>query len=94
MQDYDSHHRSDDGSLKPDHASMRWVNMLLDASEKNGRTACPGPQLAGWLRDAGFENVHETVLKVPIGPWPREKRLVSFPEGLAVAVTMALVVDY
>ncbi|KAK2049588.1 methyltransferase [Colletotrichum somersetense] len=38
----------------------------------DGRTACPGPKLEGWVKDAGFQNVTHQRFKVPIGPWAKE----------------------
>ncbi len=39
----------------------------------------PGPKLKEWVENAGFEGVQETVLPVPIGLWPRERKFVRFP---------------
>ena len=33
------------------------------------------PHMPAWLRDAGFEYVDSVEKIVPIGPWPREKKL-------------------
>jgi hypothetical protein len=31
--------------------------------------------MPGWLRDAGFEEVETTEKIIPIGTWPKEKKL-------------------
>ena len=31
--------------------------------------------MPAWLRDAGFEQIQTTEKIVPIGPWPKEKKL-------------------
>ena len=41
-----------------------------------GREPNPGPLLAGFLRDSGFESVREEVYRVPIGIWPKDKTMV------------------
>ena len=77
FQDFDLVYFSEDGSFTPDLSVAQWVTMLLDACRQFGRDPCPGPKLAGWLEDAGFENVTEEVFPVPVGPWPKDKHLVS-----------------
>lgn len=54
----------------------KWVTILLQASRDFGRDPCPGPKLEGYLKDAGFKNVQAFKFKLPIGPWPKDKRLV------------------
>jgi hypothetical protein len=78
FQDHGSSYRSDDGSLKPDNIVLEWAKIILDASENAGRTGTPGSHLEGWVRDVGFENVHHTIYKMPVGPWPRDKELVRY----------------
>jgi hypothetical protein len=61
---------------------MKWNNMLLDGYDKLGRESTPGPKLEGWAKDAGFANIKKTVLKYPLGLWPKDKHFVSFPIAL------------
>ncbi|KAH0559610.1 hypothetical protein GP486_003875 [Trichoglossum hirsutum] len=75
LQDYDHDIYSEDGSLKEDSNLRQWNIDLLKAFSDMGRDASPGAHLRGWVTDAGFENVTHKVLKVPIGPWAKEKRL-------------------
>lgn len=40
-----------------------------------GIEPAPGPKLEDWLRDAGFVNISTKVLPLPMGTWPKDKRL-------------------
>ncbi|KAI9869122.1 MAG: hypothetical protein M1813_002946 [Trichoglossum hirsutum] len=75
FQDYDHDIYSEDGSLKEESNLRQWNIDLLKAFSDMNRIASPGTHLEGWVKDAGFENITHKVLKVPIGPWPRDKRL-------------------
>ncbi|KIX10324.1 uncharacterized protein Z518_01406 [Rhinocladiella mackenziei CBS 650.93] len=65
----------DDGSLTEEHALRRWLVLCIQAAGKIGRLLRVGVQLGEWVRDAGFTNVQVFKVPVPIGPWPRDKRL-------------------
>lgn len=76
FQDYEPMYQSDDGTLTPNHNTYKWITTLLEASKKNGREPNPGPLIEGWLKDAGFVNVRHYQMKVPVGPWPKNRILV------------------
>jgi hypothetical protein len=76
FQDYEPMYASDDGSLRPEHNTYKWISTLLEASRKNNREPNPGPLLESWLREAGFVNVRHYQMKVPVGPWPKHRTLV------------------
>ncbi|KAG7042543.1 methyltransferase domain-containing protein [Colletotrichum scovillei] len=90
FQDMDGLYYSDDGTYTEDHATRQWNRQYIDACEAMGRTARPGPQLEGWVRDAGFQNITHQRFKVPIGPWAKDEyyadvgmlNLVQLLEGL------------
>lgn len=76
---------------------MQWGDAFCEAAEKFG-TPCNTPQkLKGWMERAGFVDVEEHVLKLPVGTWPRDKRLknvglfemVNMQEGLEALSMMA-----
>jgi hypothetical protein len=67
---------SGDNSLPADSNLLKYHKLLYEAFEKIGLLCHPGPKLKDWVESAGFEGVHETVLPVPIGPWPKKSRLV------------------
>ena len=56
-----------------------YVNCLetVGAARTLGQDARPGPKLKKWAEDAGFVNIKQYMFKVPYGPWPKDKRLVS-----------------
>ena len=64
-----------DGSLRADHAVARWIGLSIKAANDNHREISPGPQLEGWVRDAGFVDICHHRLPLPIGRWPRDKKL-------------------
>jgi hypothetical protein len=33
------------------------------------------PKMPGWVKDSGFEDVREDSRVMPIGTWPKDKRL-------------------
>ncbi|KAF4955906.1 hypothetical protein FSARC_11721 [Fusarium sarcochroum] len=67
--------KSDDGSLKSDSPAKKWVDVFKKIGEAIGKDFFTGHQAADFQREAGFENVYEKRLKVPIGPWPKDKKL-------------------
>ncbi|KAJ4262867.1 hypothetical protein NW762_006480 [Fusarium torreyae] len=67
--------KSDDGSLKPDSPAKRWVDVFEKIGEATGKDFFTGHKAADFQRKAGFTNVYEKKLKVPIGPWPKDKKL-------------------
>jgi SAM-dependent methyltransferase len=88
---------SDDGSLPADSAINRWCSELIRGTALLGREPQPGPLLEGWIRNAGFENVHVRKIKLPVGTWPKDKRLkevgafnlMQFLDGLE-SMTLAI----
>ena len=77
FQDFDVTYYSEDGSLKPEHEMQKWISTLLNASRDFNRDPCPGSKLECWMKDAGFEDVRHERYRLPIGPWPKDKHLVS-----------------
>lgn len=76
FQDFNFNYHSEDGSMTPDLAVTQWVSTLVEACRTFGREPCPGPSLAGWLKDAGFVNIEHVIRPAPVGPWPKDKILV------------------
>ena len=77
FQDFFLDYYSQDGSMKPEHSIQIWITTLLEALRSWGKEPSPGPLLEGWLKDAGFVNVVARKFNLPIGPWPKDKHLVS-----------------
>ncbi|KAK1465162.1 methyltransferase domain-containing protein [Colletotrichum melonis] len=72
FQDMDGLYYSDDGTYTAQYTTHTWNQDFVQACESIGRTARPGPQLEGWVNDAGFQNVVHKRFKAPIGPWPKD----------------------
>ncbi|KAI8296847.1 methyltransferase domain-containing protein [Colletotrichum sp. SAR 10_98] len=75
FQDWDIVYYCDDGTLTEETYTMKMDRMFLEACQMIGRDPCPGPQLEGWVKDAGFVNVRHKMFKIPIGTWPKDARL-------------------
>ena len=75
FQDFDIDYYSQDGSLTEEHAFRRWLALSAQAAGQVGRSLRVGVQLEQWVRDAGFVDVQVFKVPVPIGSWPRDKRL-------------------
>ncbi|KAM0311055.1 hypothetical protein ACHAO8_007488 [Botrytis cinerea] len=75
-QEHEVHIESDDGTDLNAGDLQRFFGLIDEASVKNGKMM---DEVAGnqkqWMIDAGFVDVHDQVYKVPIGRWPKDKRL-------------------
>lgn len=67
--------RCDDGSTPPDSALMQFSRYALEASRLMGTPLACCDLYTSQMIDAGFEDVVEHRIKLPSGPWPKEKRL-------------------
>ncbi|KFY95488.1 hypothetical protein V498_03326 [Pseudogymnoascus sp. VKM F-4517 (FW-2822)] len=81
---------SDDGTLKEDSAIAKWGKTFFEASEIFGTSASSPKNLKRWMTEAGFVDVEEHILKLPVGIWPKDKRhknigmfeMVNMDEGI------------
>lgn len=67
--------QSDDGTLREDSAYVELGKLYFDMSEKIGAS---GHEVRNWkryLEEAGYQDVHEHILKIPTNPWPKNQRL-------------------
>jgi hypothetical protein len=65
----------DDGSAPYDSGLMEFSRQALNASRIMGTPLDACASYADYMTSAGFENVTERRIKVPSGPWAKEKRL-------------------
>ncbi|KAL0943553.1 umta methyltransferase family protein [Colletotrichum truncatum] len=72
FQDIDVLYYSDDGTYTEEHETCKWNKQCVETFEAIGRTGRPGPQLEGWIKDAGFEHVTHQKFKCPMGPWAKD----------------------
>ena len=66
---------STDGALEEDNPLALMIGGLAAACEKIERTFRPTPFLKGWVEEAGFINVEQQTMQVPIGSWPKDPKL-------------------
>ncbi|KAK2745740.1 hypothetical protein FQN55_006061 [Onygenales sp. PD_40] len=66
---------AEDDSLKPGNAIIKMLEGLNQACDKIGRTLDVAPRLQGWVRNAGFTNIKQDMFKLPLGTWPKDKKL-------------------
>ncbi|KAK0718886.1 S-adenosyl-L-methionine-dependent methyltransferase [Apiosordaria backusii] len=64
-------------SMPANHPIARYWSLINEGLENLGVNfhAAAGGKLANMMRDAGFVNVTERVLQIPIGTWPKNKVL-------------------
>jgi len=61
--------------LTAEHVTHQWCTSFLGVLDSINRNAYPGPKLLDRAKTAGFINTHGEVIKVPLGPWPKDPRL-------------------
>jgi len=52
-----------------------WAKKVSAGIRAFGMEICTASQLEKWMKDAGFINVENVFLPLPIGPWPKDKKL-------------------
>jgi SAM-dependent methyltransferase len=74
--DFSVHIQADDGSVPADAIWTEWRQLLVEAGEKTGQTfvVVDDDRFAGWMREAGFPDVNVFRNKIPLGPWPADKK--------------------
>ncbi|KAL4923596.1 class I SAM-dependent methyltransferase [Aspergillus undulatus] len=75
FQDFNLVNYSEDGSLKDGNNVNRFYELLRECCDKINRPVTIGKELRGVVERAGFVNVHERVFQLPLGTWPRERRM-------------------
>ena len=61
-----------DNSLPKDSYISQYHILLSEGLNRINRTISPGPELKKWVEQAGYVNVTEKVLPLPLGTWPKE----------------------
>jgi SAM-dependent methyltransferase len=68
----------DDSTIPQDWPMVAWDDNL-DYAANNCLYPARPVRIAGdiktWMQDAGYVDIHEHISKIPLGPWPRDKRL-------------------
>ena len=75
LQDFNYLYTSDDGTLTEDHDLMKWNKLFLDGLDTINRGGRPAYKLRSYAEAAGFVNIREEKLKMPLVPWPKNPEL-------------------
>lgn len=75
LQGFDAHYKSDDGTLKPESYVNQFCETIADGISKMGKVLYTGPLFEGLLKDAGFISIHVHTYKLPLGTWPKDKKM-------------------
>ncbi|KAF4467052.1 phosphoethanolamine n-methyltransferase 3 [Fusarium albosuccineum] len=67
--------RSEDGTIRPDSPMVTWVEVFKKMGEELGKTFFACEIACDAMKEAGFANVSERRIKMPIGMWPKDKHL-------------------
>ncbi|KAI9823594.1 MAG: hypothetical protein M1832_002375 [Thelocarpon impressellum] len=80
----------DDGTMPPDFPVVEWTNACDDAGMRMARPLRIANKLKRWYTEAGFEDVHEQIFKVPLNPWPRDAHYKLLGQMMEVNITDGL----
>ncbi|KAJ4374368.1 hypothetical protein N0V83_003109 [Neocucurbitaria cava] len=66
---------TDDDSIPPNSGYVECGRLYFEIAEKMGAPLDAPRAWSSQMRGTGFQNVQDEVYKLPMGPWPRSKRL-------------------
>jgi hypothetical protein len=66
---------ADDGSVPEGSALDEWGKLFIGAGEKMGRTFLVVERAKKLLEEAGFVDIVEHTVKVPVGSWPKDPKM-------------------
>lgn len=75
MQEYDAWIFSDDDSFEKAIHTRHWVEQLDEASISFNKRINVAQYHRQWMIDAGFDDVREIIIRIPIGPWALDPKL-------------------
>lgn len=67
--------KSDDGTITDGHIFDQWGKVSLEAGDRFGKDLRIHEQIKGYMEDAGFDEIVETVYKWPVGPWSQDPHM-------------------
>ncbi|KAI9742766.1 MAG: hypothetical protein M1818_003495 [Claussenomyces sp. TS43310] len=75
MESSDVYHtpQCDDGTMAPDWPFMKWTTAIDEASMTLDRPLRTANKMKRWFIEAGFVDVQEKIVKLPINTWPRDR---------------------
>ncbi|KAJ9607106.1 hypothetical protein H2200_008178 [Cladophialophora chaetospira] len=69
---------SDDNTIPEEWPMKVWEENLNHAATECVEPPRPvriAPNIKTWMEEAGYVDIHEHITKIPLGPWPRDRRL-------------------
>jgi hypothetical protein len=86
LQELHGHPFCDDGTMSRDDPFQRLYDLAGQAYRKFGMNTSLPAQLEPLVLEAGFQNIHCKIMKVPIGTWAKDKtmRLIGLYQKIAV----------
>jgi len=84
--------RSNNNTIPEDSIWTDWTRAFTEVANKTGRTLriIDDDIYAGWMKEAGFEDVHTKPIVTPIGSWPAEPRMKEIGQFNKLAAEMGL----
>jgi len=76
MQDVDGRVHCDDGTVPDDWPLSRFCDLIVEAFALFGTDSRASERGREYLEEAGFVNIRHRAVKLPYGPWPRDKCVV------------------
>lgn len=73
FQDWNTWLYSQDGTLPAESALNKFHQMSCAGRHAQGYNMRPGPDLEQYFKDAGFVNIEVQKIRLPLGPWPKDK---------------------
>jgi hypothetical protein len=58
----------------PESSFVKWINLLMEASEKVRRPLTNAHHYSEWMREAGLVDIEERKFFLAVGPWPENER--------------------
>jgi hypothetical protein len=80
--EWDTDIKSQDNSIPKDYKPQEMLDLLGTACEKIGRPIGLGVKLQGLVAEAGFTNIGHKALALPVGIWPKDKKMVGILSSL------------
>ncbi|KAK2761334.1 hypothetical protein FQN54_001856 [Arachnomyces sp. PD_36] len=81
---------TDDNTLDKAVHTVPWVNHLQEASVKFGKPMANVPEWEDKMISAGFEDVTCKIVKVPMSPWPKDRKLKDIGRYMQVEQLQAM----
>ena len=67
--------RSDDDTIPQDSQLVKFFELLTSGCKEVGRDLYAPLKWRSQLHDSGFSNIQEKIFKVPVGGWPKDRKL-------------------